>query len=73
MSNINNILIASTLIDATSSITETSDVFIKNIVQDGGSLIPGGGITTPLAIGCCLTVCIMSCTLICIIHTQSMC
>ena len=66
------------ILEELSSITETSDVFIKNINQDGGGfspfdLVSGGGITTPLAIGCCLTVCIMSTTLICIIHNKSHC
>ena len=73
------------LLDATSSITETSDVFITNIVQSGGKQL-GGFFPLDLffdvdflipvaltAVVCCLTVCSMSCTLICIIHNQSMC
>ena len=68
------------IIDSLSSITETSDVFIKDALQVGGNQTGGlfGGlfgdhITFPLAIVCCLTVCSMSCTIICIIHNNSMC
>jgi hypothetical protein len=75
--------IQNNLLDATSSITETSDVFITNIVQSGGKQLGGffpldlffdvDEILIPFAVVCCLTVCCMSCTLICIIHNQSMC
>jgi hypothetical protein len=71
------------LLDATSSITETSDVFITNLVQAGGEQTAGffpldlffnvDDVLIPLAAVCCLTVCCMSCTLICIIHNKSMC
>jgi len=69
------------LLDSLTSITETSDVFIKNIVQEGGNQsggffpfdLLGDHVTFPLAVVCCLTVCSMSCTLICIIHNNSMC
>ena len=68
------------LLDAISSITETSDVFLNipkiEEVQVGGMFpldLLGEHVTIPLAAVCCLTVCIMSCTLICIIHNQSMC
>jgi phosphomannomutase len=65
------------IIDSLSSITETSDVFIKDTLQVGGNQSGGGlfgdHITFPLAVVCCLTVCSMSCTIICIIHNNSMC
>jgi hypothetical protein len=79
MSNFN----ITNLVDATSSITETSDVFLYNIAQTGGDQTGGffpldllfnvDDILIPLAVVCCLTVCSMSCTLICIIHNKSMC
>jgi hypothetical protein len=73
------------ILEELSSITETSDVFIKNLIQDGGDQFGddqfggglfdffGGRVTLPLASGCSLTVMIMSITLICIIHNNSHC
>lgn len=68
------------ILEDLSSITETSDVFIKNIIQnggdqDGGSMLDfiGGRTTLPLAVVCCCTVFITCITLISIISNKSYC
>ena len=63
------------IIDSLSSITETSDVFVKNIIQEGGDQNGGFGmdIERNMALVCSVTVCIMTCTLICILYNKSMC
>ena len=58
--------------DITSSITETSDVFIKHVVQSGG-MFPFDIFPDTLTIVLGLTVLFTCCTLICIIHNKNMC
>ena len=60
------------IIDSLSSITETSDVFIKNIIQEGGDQ-KGGDVTASMAYVCCFTVCFTFILLICILYRKSMC